>query len=88
MKMKNIQLFLYYIKKEIIFINLIYRLASSAYFSILNINITIFDEYTDVYQNRNGTYDDIDFIWFAMILLIFSNISYSGNSLNQIIHEK
>ena len=52
MKMKNIQLFLYYIKKEIIFINLIYRLASSAYFSILNINITIFDEYTDVYQKE------------------------------------
>ena len=62
MKMKNIQLFLYYIKKEIIIINLIYRLASSAYFSILNVSITIFDEYTDVYQNRNGTYDDIDFI--------------------------
>ena len=51
MKMKNIQLFLYYIKKEIIIINLIYRLASSAYFSILNVNITIFDEYTDVYPN-------------------------------------
>ena len=85
---KNLTFFVLYQKRNYYYKKLIYSLALSAYFSTLNINVTIFDEYLDNYQNRDGPYDNDDFLYYVIVLLVFSSISYSGNLLNQIVQER
>ena len=85
----HIEFFLLYHEGNCYYEQIMNVLASSAYLKKLGINAILFEEYANFPKNLNCNKEfETDFIIYSLSILIFSFISFSAFSLNQIVKEK
>ena len=85
----HIEFFLIYQSGNYYYKDIMNTLVSSAYLKSLGINAILFEEYANFKSYSNMSLENSTaFLFMAIAILIFSFISFSSYSLNQIVKEK